>query len=413
MKALSLLLLLTSGVMSAAQAGKTTTRPVAAHAIVPASTLTAHHVRPLLWGTGQAVAAIDTTHKVASWVNVDEMRKLYGLDTLPGQGEGVTIAIVDAYDSPTAEADLNTFSAAYGLPLCTTGNGCFTKVNQNGSSDLASLPSFDSGWSQEINLDTQWVHAIAPQAKILLVEASSNLDGDLFTGIAYAAAHASVVSLSWSGGEYSAQSADWDWAFARQATDVTFLASTGDVGSMIGYPSTSSKVIAVGGTTVAFDTTKAYYPVRFPASESGWNNSGGGCSAYTASLTFQKPLVPKVCTKRAVPDLSLDGDPNSGVLVAYLGRWYLIGGTSLSCPMAAGMVGIANGMRLAANKAVLGNTLQHLYDNSPYPNYYRDITTGTSGLWPWTWNAGPGFDFITGAGAPKANALVPYLVSLP
>ena len=414
MKALALIFLISASTVLTAQGVKLPVKPVAPHAIVPPNSVPAGKARPDLWGTGQPLPAgtlpIDTKNKLFPWVNVDEMRKVYGLDQVAGQGAGITIAIVDAYDSAQAEIDLNAFSSLYGLPLCTAGTGCFTKVDQRGGTGY--VAPAETGWGLEISLDTQWVHAMAPQAKILLVEADSSLYSDLFTAVAYAASQASVVSMSWGGSEYPTQSADWDGKLSQPF--VTYLASTGDSGGWIGYPSTSSKVIAVGGTKIAFDATKPYYPVLFPASESGWSGSGGGCSAYTPSLSFQRPLVPKICTKRAVPDLSLDADPNSGVLVTYFSNpTYIVGGTSLACPMAAAMVGIANGLRANAGKLPLNNTLQHLYDKTQYPTYYRDITAGTAGLWPFVWSASAGFDFVTGVGSPMANSLVPYLVSLP
>src|ERR1039458_7533652 len=194
---------------------------------------------------GAPLPALTINPKSGKWVNIDEMQKVYGLNLLlPAQGAGATVAVVDAYDSPNAELDLNTFSTLYSLPACTTLNGCFLKVNQSGGT---ALPARDSGWEVEINLDTQWVHAIAPLAKIILVEANSNSDADLFAAEAYAGSVASVVSNSWSGGEYPAQSS-WDADLSQP--NVTYLASSGDSGGFIGYPSTSAKVIAVGGTTI-------------------------------------------------------------------------------------------------------------------------------------------------------------------
>ncbi len=383
-----------------------TPTPVVAPGSIPAGA-----ARPTVWVKGPAVASpLLTIHpKSGNWVNVDEMLKVYGIDQLPGQGAGATIAIVDAFDSPDVELDLNTFSTLYALPACTSANGCFTKVDQRGGTDY---PARNSGWELEINLDTQWVHAIAPLAKIILVEADSNYNSDLFTAEAYASTVASVVSNSWSGGEYSGQSF-YDVAFAQP--NVTYLASSGDSGGFIGYPSTSAKVIAVGGTTIGLDTAANHYAILDPVVETGWSGSGGGCSAVTPALSFQKPLVPTACKKRAVPDISMDADPNSGVLVRDVlnGGWYRVGGTSLACPMTAAVVGIANGLRAAASKQPLNNTLKHLYDFGLSGTYYRDITSGKAGVWPFVWNSGVGFDFVTGLGAPKANALVPYLVSLP
>ena len=378
--------------------------------VVPPGSVPLGSARPTVWLLDQApVPALTVNPKSGTWVNIDEMQKVYGLDQIAGRGAGATIAIVDAFDSPNAELDLNTFSTLYGLPACTTTNGCFLKVNQSGGT---ALPVRNSGWEVEINLDTQWVHAIAPLAKIILVEANSNSDSDLFNAEAYAASVASVVSNSWSGGEYSGQSS-WD-AYMNQQY-VTYLASSGDSGGFIGYPSTSARVIAVGGTTLAIGTAANHYPVLFPVQETGWGGSGGGCSAYTPSLSFQKPLVPTICKKRAVPDISMDADPNSGVLVrvSLQGGYYVVGGTSLACPMMGAVVGIANGLRANAFKLPLSNTLQHLYDNGLSATYLRDITSGKAGLWPFVWNSTVGFDFVTGLGAPLTNTLVPYLVSLP
>ena len=366
--------------------------------------------RPTVWLLDQApLPALTINPKSGKWVNIDEMQKVYGLNLLlPAQGAGATVAIVDAYDSPNAELDLNTFSTLYSLPACTTLNGCFLKVNQSGGT---ALPARDSGWEVEINLDTQWVHAIAPLAKIILVEANSNSDADLFAAEAYAGSVASVVSNSWSGGEYPAQSS-WDADLSQP--NVTYLASSGDSGGVIGYPSTSAKVIAVGGTTIGI-VQSSPWPVIFPVVETGWSGSGGGCSAYTPALSFQKSLVPTICKRRAVPDISMDADPNSGVLVqvSLQGGYYRVGGTSLACPMTAAVIGIANGLRANANKMPLSNTLQHLYDNGLSATYVRDITSGKAGAWPFVWSATAGFDFVTGLGVPVANNLVPYLVSLP
>lgn len=377
---------------------------------MPPGSVPAGRARPTVWLIDAgATPALTINPKSGKWVNIDEMQKAYGLDLVAGQGAGATVAIVDAFDSPNAELDLNTFSSLYGLPACTTANGCFTKVSQRGGSDI---PAHNTNWEVEINLDTQWVHAIAPLAKIILVEADSNFDSDLFTAEAYAGTVASVVSNSWSGGEYSGQ-AFYDSAMSQP--NVTYLASSGDSGGFIGYPSTSAKAIAVGGTTIGIGSAANHYPVLFPVVETGWSGSGGGCSADTPSLSFQKPYVPAICKKRAVPDISLDADPNSGVLVriSLQGGYYRVGGTSLACPMTAAMIGIANGLRAGAGKQPLDNTLQHLYDHGLSSAYTRDITSGIAGRWPFLWSSTVGFDFVTGLGAPLANMVVPYLTSLP
>src|ERR1019366_391734 len=226
------------------------------HPVVRPGSVPLGSARPTVWVLDQVTSPTLTINpKSGKWVNIDEMQKVYGLDLLlPAQGAGATIAIVDAFDSPNAELDLNTFSTLYSLPPCTTLNGCFTKVDQTGGT---AYPVYNSGWEVEINLDTQWVHAIAPLAKIILVEADSNYDSDLFVAEGYAGSVASVVSNSWSGGEYSGQSA---WDLYMNQPYVTYLASSGDSGGFIGYPSTSSKVIAVGGTTLAIGPAASHYP---------------------------------------------------------------------------------------------------------------------------------------------------------
>ena len=132
-----------------------------------------------------------------------QMKAAYGFSTSSTAGAGMTIAIVDADDLPTAENDLNVFSSKFGLPACTTANGCFKKVNQAGGT---SFPRYNSGWGLEIALDIEWAHAIAPGAKILLVEASTNSFTNLLKAEDYAAAHAQYVSNSWGGNEFSGES---------------------------------------------------------------------------------------------------------------------------------------------------------------------------------------------------------------
>src|SRR6266702_5826893 len=203
------------------------------------------------------------------------IKSVYGFLTSGTAGAGKTIAIVDAYDDPSAETDLGVFSSQYGLPGCTTANGCFAKVNQSGGT---SYPRKDAGWALEISLDVQWAHAIAPGAKILLVEASSNSFANLLAAEDYAKTHAEYVSNSWGASEFSGESA-YDGHFAQ--TGVSFFVSSGDAGLPAEYPSASPNVISVGGTTLTFGPTGAL------ASETGWSSSGGGCSSYETATSAQ------------------------------------------------------------------------------------------------------------------------------
>ncbi|MFN2629071.1 MAG: hypothetical protein ABR569_10595 [Gaiellaceae bacterium] len=306
------------------------------------------------------------------------IKSAYSFSTSTTAGAGKTVAIVDAYNDPNAESDLAVFASQYRLPACTTANGCFQKVNQTGGT---SYPHTDSGWALEISLDVQWAHAIAPGAKILLVEASSNSFANLLAAEDYAKAHAQYVSNSWGGSESSGE-AQYDSHFVR--TGVSFFVSAGDAGLPAEYPSASPNVISVGGTTLHFSGGTF-------SSETGWSGGGGGCSAYetatAAQAAFSGYSQVRCGGKRATPDVSLDADPASGVsvydTVRYQGQsgWFTIGGTSASSPM------------WAAGSADSGATVNaaYVYGSSIT---YRDITSGNNGA-----PCLVGYDLCTGRGS--------------
>ncbi|MEW1808905.1 hypothetical protein [Pseudarthrobacter sp. NPDC080039] len=304
---------------------------------------------------------------------------VYGFPTGTTAGAGTTIAIVDAYNDPSAESDLGVFSTQFKLPTCTTANGCFTKVNQSGA---AKYPRTNSGWALEISLDIQWAHAIAPGAKILLVEAASNSFTNLMAAEDYASAHAQYVSNSWGGSEFGGESA-YDAHFARPG--VSYFVSSGDNGAPANYPSASPNVISVGGTTLHFDSSGAF------TGETGWSSSGGGCSSYetanTAQAAFSQYSQVNCNGKRATPDVSLDADPASGVSVydstPYNGQtgWFAVGGTSVSSPLWAAR---------SSDKAAVVNAI-YVYGSAIT---FRDITTGNNGNPCLT-----GLDLVTGRGS--------------
>ncbi len=307
------------------------------------------------------------------------IKSVYNFPTSLTAGAGKTIAIVDAYDDPTAESDLNVFSAQYGLPACTTANGCFKKVNQTGGTKY---PRVNAGWALEISLDVQWAHAIAPGAKILLVEASSNSFANLLAAEDYAKTHADYVSNSWGGSEFSGETS-YDSHFVQSG--VSFFVSAGDAGLPADYPSASPNVISVGGTLLHFDSAGNF------TGETGWSSGGGGCSAYETATSAQAGFggyAQVNCGgKRATPDVSLDADPASGVSVydstKYQGQsgWWTVGGTSASSPMWAGRAAVAGA---TVNSAyVYGNSIT-----------YRDITSGNNGA-----PCLVGFDLCTGRGS--------------
>ncbi len=349
-----------------------------------------------------------------------DMQTAYGVNAISGLpglsggltagGAGVTVAIVDAYDSPSALADLNTFSTQFGLPTfpAASGSVCapsFTKVSQTGSTSR--LPRRNSGWEVEINLDVQWVHSIAPCANILLVEATSSSTSNLLAAVTYAGAHAKVVSMSWGGGEFSGESS-YDSYF--QNSNVVFMASSGDTGGIVEWPSVSGKVVGVGGTNLPVNSSTGGLGT---GAETAWNGSGGGCSTQEPKPSVQTVTFPTPCSRRGAPDVAASGGPNSAVAV-YISRqggWYTVYGTSLACPMWAGMVSIADSLRAGAGKLGLTNaTLADVYNAyaSSYSTNYTDITSGSAG----SFTAVAGWDFVTGLGSPKTYNLVPYLVTL-
>jgi subtilase family serine protease len=310
-----------------------------------------------------------------------QIKSVYNFPTAVTAGSGQTIAIVDAYDDPTAAADLHAFSTqpGFGLPDCTTTSGCFTKVNQTGGK---TYPKADPGWALEISLDVQWAHAVAPGAKILLVEANSPSFTNLMAAEDYAKKHAQFVSNSWGGSEFNGESA-YDGHFSQPG--VSFFVSAGDNGTPAEYPSSSPNVISVGGTTLHFDSSGAF------SSETGWSDSGGGCSQYEPATAAQLSLseIAQVgCgRRRATPDVALDADPASGVSVydttRYQGQsgWFTVGGTSASAPM------------WAARSADTGTVVDADYVYSG-PIGFRDVTTGNNGA-----SCLPGFDLVTGRGS--------------
>jgi subtilase family serine protease len=288
-------------------------------------------------------------------------------------GAGQTVAIVDAYDDPTAASDLATFSSQFGLPPCSTG--CFSKVNQTGGT---SYPSSNSSWALEISLDVQWAHAIAPGAHILLVEANSNSFDNLLAAEDYAAAHATYVSNSWGGNEFSGENG-YDSHFLHSG--VSYFVSAGDAGLPAEYPSASPNVISVGGTTLTFNGDGSLN------SETGWSAGGGGCSSYENANPSQSTGQVNCSGKRATPDVSLDADPASGVAVydttRYSGQsgWFQVGGTSASSPMWAAA---------SADQGAVVNAA-YVYGNAIT---FRDITAGNNGA-----PCLVGFDLCTGRGS--------------
>ncbi|HVW99573.1 MAG TPA: S8 family serine peptidase, partial [Candidatus Babeliaceae bacterium] len=214
----------------------------------------------------------NTNPLVPSGLSPAQVIKAYGFPANL-QGAGQTIAIIDAMDNPNVESDLFTFSSTYNLPTCTTANGCFKKIYASGSQ-----PTGDpTQWGVEISLDVQWAHAIAPLAKIILIEAADASSG-LYDAIAVALQNnATVISCSWGGPEFNGQQT-LDSIF--QNSPVPIVVSSGDSGAGVNYPAASPYVLSVGGTTLSLNSDGSY------ASETTWSGSSGGLSAYETVPTY-------------------------------------------------------------------------------------------------------------------------------
>jgi N-acetylneuraminic acid mutarotase len=317
-----------------------------------------------------------------------------------GGGAGATVAIVDAFDDPSAEADLAVYRQQFGLPPCTTANGCFSKVDQRGGTDY---PDPDADWAGEISLDVDMVSAIAPAAHILLVEADDNNDFNLAAAVDEAVAlGAKYVSNSY-GTDYSSAPGSGEDPSDPTAGDphydhpgVAVVASTGDKNFGVSYPAASPYVTAVGGTSLVRDSSARGW------SESVWHNShggpGSGCSLYEPKPSFQTDTG---CANRTESDVAAVSDPETGVAVYDSfgggGGWGVFGGTSAASPIIAGVY------------AVAGTPTADSHPNAyPYANTsaLNDVTAGINGTCTpaYLCTAGPGYDGPTGLGTPKGLA---------
>jgi subtilase family serine protease len=359
-------------------------------------------------GLDVATLSFHISHDSLHEILPGQLRHAYGIDSIMfgstvGDGTGQTIAIIDAYNNPTIMTDLTQFDSRYGIAAPPS----FTVLNQTGGTTLP--PNSPRGsWDLEESLDVEYSHAMAPNAKIILFEATSPTFANLDTAVRTAKKTAGVcaVSMSFSGGEFSGETR-LDKVFkdnARLNLGVTFLASTGDGGAPGGYPAFSANVTAVGGTSLTIDSSGNW------VGETGWSGSGGGQSLYEAEPAYQ--LGVQSSGKRQMPDIAFDADPNSGVPVidnyGFGSNPIQVGGTSLSCPCWAGLVAISNQGRVLGGLSRFDDQdFQTALYGAPVADFH-DITAGNNGF-----AAGPGYDLVTGIGSPIANVLVPYLAGVP
>lgn len=397
-----------------------------------------------LLGVPASTQADDTTAKAGSAVATytpAQIRAAYGLPAIPAAGTslsaaqaaqfgaGQTIYIVDAMHNPNVAAELAAFNSKFGLPTCTTkaiatnaalplaapsAAACeLSVVYSNASGAMtATAPAYDSGWSTEISLDVQWAHAIAPLARLVLIEAPDSSVNNLLAAVALANKMGpGVVSMSFGANEGNwTASADSYFSTAN----MSYLAAAGDSGAGVSWPAVSPKVLAVGGTSLTYSGTGS-------RSEVVWSGSGGGTSAYTATPSYQTSAVPGLGTvpRRTVSDVAMNANPNTGQYVAVISpgststQWVSAGGTSMSTPQWAALLAVANAMRVQGSKALLGAPHSVLYGQisvnaSSYAGAFLDVTSGNNGTCA-TCSAHAGFDTPTGLGTPNGSNLLSVL----
>lgn len=314
-----------------------------------------------------------------------DLQAAYGLPSATA-GKGQTIAIVDAYNDPKAEADLAVYRSTFGLPPCTAANACFRKVDEHGGKHY---PAADEGWSGEIALDLAMVSAICPNCHILLVEAKDASFNDLGNAVNTAVRlKANIVSNSY-GALEDAQTVKSDAHYYKHP-GIVITASAGDNGYGVQVPAAFNNVVAVGGTSLSLASNPRGWI------ETVWSGTGSGCSQYVGKPGWQKD---KGCHKRSVTDVSAVADPATGVAVynTYGGYgWGVFGGTSASAPIIAGVYALAGN----AAKVTSSYLYSHTSNLNPVtggsngtciPNYLCTAITG-------------GYNGPTGLGTPKGTA---------
>ena len=314
---------------------------------------------------------------------------------LPSSGGSGIIALVDAYHYPTSLNDFNFFSNYYGLPTepSTNPTASTNKVFQVVYASGAQPPT-DTGWALEACLDIEVSHGMAPNAKIILVEAASNSSTDLFNAVTLASQLVTAnggkgeVSMSWGSSEFPGEGQSFDSYF--QTPGVVYVASTGDYGGLTEYPSVSPFVVAAGGTTINLNPDGSFN------SETGWDGGGGGLSTYEPRPSYQNGIQSIVGPQKGVPDMSFDADPNSGASIYDTTRdgaaygWIEEGGTSEASPGLAGIINLAGSFYPSSQAE-----LHYIYRGLGSSNF-RDIVSGVSGAFSCT----TGWDMVTGVGTP-------------
>ena len=336
--------------------------------------------------TPESKRQTDASSTSGPWEPSD-LQSAYGTTAAAASnGAGKTVAIVDAYNDPNVASDLAVYRSEFGLPACTTANGCLRVVNQTGGT---TLPANNASWSQEISLDVDMVSANCPKCSILLVEASSASTANLAAGVNTAARlGATAISNSYGGSE---SSSDPSGISSYTHPGIAITVSNGDAGYGVETPASYGTVTAVGGTSLTTASNARGW------TESVWSGSGSGCSRYETKPSWQHDTG---CTHRTVGDVAYDGNPSTGVYVydsyAYQGYsgWLEFGGTSVGAPSIAAIYALSG--NTAGTPAALA------YSNTASLN---DVTTGSNGSCSpaYLCHGEVGYDGPTGNGTPNGT----------
>ena len=300
-------------------------------------------------------------------------------------GGSKAIAIVDAYDDPDAQNEINTFASAYGYG---TPNFEVVKVGSPGN-------CAPQGWCLEESLDIEYSFGMAPNAKIYLVEANSNSFNDLLAAEDKAtalvqAAGGGEASNSWGGSEFSGETS-YDSHF--KGSGVVYFAAAGDTGAVVIYPSASPYVVSAGGTTI-LRKSNGYFE-----EESGWVDAGGGPSQFESRPSYQNVIKGIVGSHRGTPDISADANYPVSPVAVYsqlgCGGWCFVGGTSVASPTLAGIINAAGEFK-TSTKAELTQAYNEYNNPTKYAKFFNDITAGSNG-----YSCAKGWEYCTGIGSPR------------
>lgn len=384
---------------------------------------------------------IDTNTGTPSGYGPSDLQSAYSLGYSFGTSvtwsSAPVVALVDAYDDPNAESDLGVYRKQYGLPACTTSNGCFSKVNQTGG---RSYPRRDGSWSQEISVDLDMASAICPTCRILLVEANSNSFNDLGRAVNEAVYYALntlkapgiAASNSYGASEASLGAGEGGWEQFYSPTtsynsvtagtgkltlypNTVITVSSGDGGYGVEYPAVSHDVVAVGGTSLCRTSGSGCTPQtnRSSWAETAWGGAGSGCSQYIDKPSWQVAQYTHCPNNKMVTDVSATADPNNGVAVydtvAYFGLsgWLVFGGTSVASPIVAATyahAGISGECESTTCPASLPWKQLNPTTGAIGSDLW-DVTSGSNGTCNTsTWcTAAAGYDGPTGLGSPHTN----------